>query len=391
MMSEWHKILEPALIPDSFYKSLPDHALGNSIIRHAGSKFPDIDGADIILIGVPEDRNAPENPGSSQAPDRIREQLFKLMNRTPFLKIVDAGNIQQGKTPSDTYVALSQILSEFIADKKFPVIMGGSNDLAFANYLAYEKLEQIINIAAVDSRFDIGTPESPLTSQTYLNKIVMRNPNFLFNYTNIGYQSYFVDNDMISLMNQLFFDTYRVGTIRNELEEVEPLLRNADMLSVDISAIRQADAPANEFSSPNGFYGEEICRICRYAGMSDKLSSAGFYEMNCELDTRDQTAKLVAQMIWFLIEGFSLRQADNPRYDSDEYSKYHVFNKKIDSEILFYKSKKTGRWWMEVPLPANGNEQLKRHYLVACSIKDYQTALEDILPDKWWQTYQKIM
>ncbi len=390
-MSEWEDILEAPLLPESFFKELPRHSLGKTVERMHKQSGGDMYGFDIVIIGVPEDRNAAGNFGSSKAPDKIREQLYRLMNRTPILKIADVGNIKPGKTVHDTYVALSYILSELIKNNVFPVILGGSNDLVYANYLAYEKTEQIINIASVDSCFDIGTPDSAVTSQTYLNQIVMRQPNYLFNYTNIGFQTYFVDQDMTALMNQLFFDSYRVGVIRNNLEEAEPLLRNADVLSVDISSVRQSDAPGNEHASPNGFYGEEICRICRYAGMSDKLTSAGFYEINPVLDVNEQTSKLVAQMIWFLIEGFSLRKNDHPRAESNDYQKYHVFNKKLDQEIVFYKSKKSGRWWMEVPCSANTDVKYKRHYLIACSQKDYQTALEDNLPDRWWQTYQKIM
>ncbi len=390
-MVEWQEFLESSLLSDSFLKTLGKHSLGACIERHKNDRFPDTDISEIIIIGVPEDRNSDGNRGCSKAPDKIREQLYKLMNRTPEIKIADIGNIRPGEKPQDTYIALSLILSDLIQDKKFPIILGGSNDIAYANYLAYEKIGQIINIAAIDHRFDLGTPDSPMNSQTYLNKIVLSRPNYLFNYTNIGYQTYFIDQDMTMLMNQLFFDSYRLGIIRSDLDEAEPLLRNADMLSIDTGSIRQSDAPGNEHASPNGFYGEEICRICRYAGMSDKLTSAGFYEMNPVYDNHDQTAKLIAQMIWFLIEGYSLRKHDNPRFDSEDYIRYHVFSKKADREILFFKSKKSGRWWMEVPCPANSDERYKRHYLIACSYKDYQTALQDELPDKWWQTYQKIM
>jgi formiminoglutamase len=295
---------------------------------------------------VPEDKFAAGNSGSAMAPDAIREQLFLLMNRTPSVSIADLGNIRPGATAQDTYVALSNILAEMISNNILTIILGGSNDIAYANYLAYEKLEKIINITSVDARFDLGSPDTPFSSQAFLNRIVVRQPNYLFNYTNVGYQSYFADHEITNLMNQLFFDSYRVGIIRNNPEEAEPLMRNADMLSVDISAVRQSDAPGNEHASPNGFYGEEICRICRYAGMSDKLSTAGFYEVNPLFDRQNQTARLTAQMIWFLIEGFSLRKHDNPRHDSDDYVKYHVFNKKLTAKFcsLKVKNQEDGGW-----------------------------------------------
>jgi formiminoglutamase len=390
-MTDWLEVTDAPNFPENFFENLPKNSLGNTIIKNYKHNNADLTNINIVIIGVPEDKFAAGNSGSAMAPDAIREQLFLLMNRTPSVSIADLGNIRPGATAQDTYVALSNILAEMISNNILTIILGGSNDIAYANYLAYEKLEKIINITSVDARFDLGSPDTPFSSQAFLNRIVVRQPNYLFNYTNVGYQSYFADHEITNLMNQLFFDSYRVGIIRNNPEEAEPLMRNADMLSVDISAVRQSDAPGNEHASPNGFYGEEICRICRYAGMSDKLSTAGFYEVNPLFDRQNQTARLTAQMIWFLIEGFSLRKHDNPRHDSDDYVKYHVFNKKIDSEILFFKSKKSGRWWMEVHCPAHKNQKFNRHYLVACSFKDYQTALADELPDRWWQTYQKIM
>ena len=45
--------------------------------------------------------------------------------------------------------------------------------------------------------------------------------------TNIGYQTYYNTQDSIDLINKLHFDSYRLGEIRQNIEEVEPSLRNA--------------------------------------------------------------------------------------------------------------------------------------------------------------------
>src|SRR6185295_17792470 len=111
----------------------------------------------------------------------------------------------------------------------------------------------------------------------------------------IGYQTYFVGNEQVELMNKLFFDAYRLGQVRKDMEEVEPIVRNADIVSFDITAVRNSDAPGNGKASPNGFYGEEACQIARYAGISDKLTSIGFYEINPDLDKNSQTSHLAAQ------------------------------------------------------------------------------------------------
>lgn len=369
--------------------------LGNVINSYNNEEqaFPSLDDVHIALLGVKEDRNAGENQGCAYAPDYVRKYLYNLYQGPFKLKLADLGNIKQGETTEDTYFAVKAVVSELLERKIIPIIIGGSQDLSYANYRAYETLGQIINIVSVDSSFDLGLNEEKIHNKNYLNKILTHQPNFLFNYTNIGYQTYFVDQDAIELMHKLNFDIYRLGIVRKDLEEVEPIVRNADMLSFDLSCIRQSDAPGNGNASPNGFYGEEACQIIRYAGLSDKLSSIGFYELNPAHDTGEQTAHLVAQMIWYFLEGFYFRKNDFPdrqRKDGSTYVKYVVSMKEFKDEIVFYKSKISDRWWMEVPCQGL-QSKYERQFLVPCSYSDYQSACQEELPEKWWQVYQKFL
>ena len=352
-------------------------------------KFPDPEGYQIAIIGVGEERGAVRNDGTAKAPDIIREKFYELRVSDYNYKIIDLGNLKTGHTLEDTYAAVSIILIDLIKHNILPVILGGSQDLTFAQYIAYEKMEQTVNIVAVDSTFDLGTTEQPINSNTFLGKIILHEPNFLFNFSNIGYQTYFVGYDQIDLMNKLYFDAYRLGHVRQDIEEAEPIVRNADIVSFDITSIRQSDAPGNGNATPNGFYGEEACRIVRYAGMSDKLSSIGIYEINPLYDNHDQTSHLAAQMIWYLIDGYYNRKKDVPLKNKTGFMKYRVPVKDEDREIIFYKSNKSERWWMEVPFQIN-RIKYERHHLVPCSYKDYETALREEMPERWWQAFQKI-
>ncbi len=374
------------LAPESFHSA----QLGNTIAIHGKTGFPDLDGIQIALIGVKEDRKAVNNKGCALAPDYVRKYFYQLNQIALPLRIADLGNINAGFTIEDTYFALSSAVKELIKLNIVPVILGGGQDLTFANYKAYEELEQVVNIVSVDSKFDLGEMNQELDSQSYLSKIILHKPNFLFNFSNIGYQTYFVDKNAVDLMNKLFFDAHRLGYVRSNLEEVEPIVRNADILSFDMSSIRFSDAPGNNNSTPNGFHGEEACQIARYAGMSDKLSSIGFYELNPSLDGREQTAHLQAQMIWYFLEGFSNRKKDFPIGNRGDFTKYRVFIQNNKYEIVFYKSPKSDRWWMDVPYPPNKKIKYERHHLVPCSYNDYQTACREEMPDKWWLTFQKL-
>jgi len=373
---------------------IPDdkHFLSNSIdIYREDSDFPDLEGVKVALIGVNEDRGAINNEGCSDAPDEIRKYLYRLFSGGWNCPIADLGNIKKGHDLKDTYFALTNTMETLLRKGILPLIIGGSQDLTFAMYKAYEAMSQIINITTIDSTFDIGEEETQINARSYLSKIILTKPNFLFNYSNIGYQTYYVNQNAISLMRKLYFDTVRLGVAQSALEETEPLIRNADMVTFDISAIRMSDAPGNLNATPNGFYGEEACQMARYAGFSDKLSSIGFFETNPRYDQRGQTTHLTAQMVWYFIDGFASRNNEFPGKIVDDFFKYHVAVKEHEQPIIFYKSKKSDRWWMEVNCPENIREKYERHYIVPCSFADYQISCVDEVPDRWWQVYQKMM
>jgi len=361
----------------------------NTISLNETSQDISLDNIDMVILGVPESRNSYDNHSSSLAPDEIRRQFYRLYCWNKPVRILDLGNLIPGKKIEDTYAILSDILAYLIEKKVFPILLGGSNDLAFACYRAYELLEQVVNIVSVDARFDLGREDQPMTSESYLSKIILQQPNFLLNYANIGYQTYLNSPENIDLMNKLFFEIYRVGVMRKNMEEVEPIVRNAEMLSLDISAIRRTDAPGNPNSSANGFYGEEICQVARFAGLSDKLSCFGIYEYDPTLDYNNQTAQLIGHLIWYFVEGFLNRQNDTSFKDKNNYTRHIVTVSVAIDEFVFYCSKKSGRWWMVVPV-INIKKEMEHKYFLPCSKNDYDIACNDKIPDRWWRTYNKL-
>lgn len=367
--------------------SQPILSLGNKIGVHTTENgFPDLTDCNIAILGVLEGRRALHNNGCGEDLSEIRKHLYQLFFGNWNLNITDIGNIKQGNTVEDTYFAVSDVVTSLLKKNIIPIIIGGSQDITYANYRAYDSLEQTVNLASVDSRFDLGAIEDELTSQSFLNKIIMQEPNNLFNYSNIGYQTYFNSQEEIKLIDGLCFDSYRLGVVKN-LELVEPVLRDADIVSVDVGSIRQSEAPANGNASPNGFYGEEICAIARYAGISDKVSSFGIYEYNKRLDTHSQTAHLIAQLIWCFIEGVNLRAKDYPYSTKESYQKFTVVLDN-DDPVNFYKSDKSGRWWMEINLITDN--KYKRHTLIPCDYKDYKLALEEKMPERWYKALRKL-
>ncbi len=374
---------------EGFYSS----ALGVKIVAFE-TDFPVLEHSsfDIAIFGVSDDRGAVDNQGCALGPDYVRSKLYILNEGAYHTKIVDLGNIIAGHSLTDTYIAVKTVVAELIKLNIFPLIIGGSQDITYAQYMAYQDLEQKVDLLVVDSHFDMAeSAEDTVATNaiSYLNKIFLHQPNYLFNFSNLGYQTYFVNQDSLRVMEKLFFDAQRLGEISGAVQIAEPAIRNASMISIDIGSVRASDAMGNANAGPNGFYGEEVCRICRYAGYSDKLSSIGFYEFNPAFDQNGQTAMLLAQMIWYFMDGFYNRKKDIPLNPKSDYVIYKTSLKEDAHELVFIKSKKTDRWWMQVPYPNRGSRN-ERFHLVPCLYDDYQLATSGEMPDLWWRTYQKL-
>ncbi len=369
-----------------FYANI---ASATQIYAEEGS-FPSLEDVTLALLGICDESCSAGNKGCKDAPDEIRRYLYALAKPVENFSMVDLGNIMPGATPDDTRFAVTEVLFKLFEKNITVIILGGSQDLSFSNYKAYEVMGRVVNVASIDSMFDLGSDTLPLNSRNWLSHIVAQQPNFLFNFSNIGYQTYFNGSSMVKLMDELNFDAYRLGAIQGDMVRAETLVRSADMVSVDINAVRLSDAPGQENGSPHGFYGEELCRLTRFAGMSDKLSSIGFYEYNPLYDRRGQTAHLLAHAIWYFIEGFYNRAADFPHRDKQNYKHYMVGLNEGDFEISFYKSKKSDRWWMEVPYSGEKKEQYQRHLLIPCTYADYEQAQQNEVPELWEKYYQRL-
>lgn len=365
--------------------------LGNLCSIHtSASGWPDISDCHFAIIGVNEDRPAVSNNGTADAPDEVRKYLYRLFQGNWSVKLADLGNIAPGATPQDTDFAVKTVMGGLLRKNIIPIVIGGSHHLTYAQYLAYEAIEQTVNLVAIDPRFDIGVGSDEYTSQSWVSKIILHQPNFLFNFSNVGYQTYFVEQSAVELMSKLNFDVHRLGACRDKIADIEPVIRNADLVSFDISCVRRADAPGCGFASPNGFSGDEACQLARYAGISDKCTSFGIFEVNPLKDPEGNTSHLAAQMIWCFVDGYYNRKKDFPFGTKDDYTRYRVFLKDQNHEIIFFKSNRSDRWWMEVPYPPNQKIRFERHALVPCTYSDYELACAEEMPDRWWQTFQKL-
>ncbi len=366
---------------------LSTQVLGRKLRIHSKQNgIPSLDGVKIAVIGVLENRNDVNYIGEDFQLSEIRKSLYALFPGNWHQTIADLGDILKGESVEDTYFALQTTITILLEKNIIPIIIGGSQDLTYANYRAYDNVLPMVNIVNVDSNFDLGDSAKPIKNTSFLGKIILEQPYNLFNYSILGYQTYFNSQEEIDLMDKLYFEAYRLGEITSNIGIAEPVMRDANIVSLDLKSIRSSDVSVKQKYSPNGFDGKEICAISRYAGISNKVSSFGIYEYKPSKDD-DATAMLIAQIIWYFIEGVNCRVKDDDFSENTKYQKFTVLIE--DQELIFYKSNQTGRWWLEIPFLPNVNNKLKQQTLLPCMHEDYIDASNGKIPERWYKAFKK--
>lgn len=342
---------------------------------HTGDHFPGLEETPLVIIGCGEERGLGMGRPASMAPDAIRTEFYKTYYWHNDITIADLGNIKTGASLSDTYAALKQVVKELTDAGKTVIIFGGAHDLTLAQYHAYADRQQIIEAACIDAKIDLDM-EALTQADHFLMEVLTSEPNFIRHYSHIAFQSYYVHPYMLENMDKLRFDCFRVGQVKSHIEEMEPVIRNCKLVSFDLSALAHAFAPGSAIS-PNGLNGEEACTLARYAGMSGAVNSFGIYGYQPAKDTDALTAKQVAQMVWYFIDGRHRGSREASFSDRNAFYEYNIAFAEL--ETVFLQSKKTDRWWMQLP----GGQ------FIPCSYKDYLQATHNDLPERWLRALER--
>lgn len=364
-------------------KTLHPSCLGRKIAIHSATNFPDLSKVKVAILGIRENRREQIRLRDNFDFNSIRSTFYELFPGNWEMGIADLGDIFPGETIEDTEYALHETVKSLLEKQIIPLILGGSQDLTYAQYRAYDFLKNMINIVNIDSRFDIGNIGSEINDSSYIGKMIVNQPYNLFNYVNLGYQTYLNPPEEIELIDKLFFEAYRLGNLCEDISLAEPMLRDADLVTLDISSVSTTVTKSLK-DQPNGFDGREICALARYAGISDRVSSLGLYNLQI-LDPEYSSSLLPAEIMWYFIEGLNYRKNEKNISTSKNFLKYSV---PLDNEVLtFYKSIVSERWWIEIP--SYVNNKLKKPTFLPCSHQDYLIACSQEIPDRWYKARRK--
>ena len=375
MLEHWLQPISTSKIEG--FDLLNDEQLGRKINIYRLEKIetgekavvPDLKKTQIALVGI----------GVDEA-NAVRSVLYNLSFLFQNLNIADLGNVRKQEMSF-----IIPLLAELIQGGILPIIIGHSEVFTLAQYQAYQSKKGSVNVAIIDEKIRF-TPK--IQAESYFLHQILEDAH-LFNCSVVGYQSHFTTPSVLDYFERKNYELIRLGRVKNNFEDIEPVIRDADMVSFNIAALKQSEAPAQLDGSPSGFLTEEACQLARYAGMSDKLTSFGIYGYRKKLDRDHQTAQVIAQMIWYFIEGFVNRKQDFPISKAfNQLTQYVVDIKEIDYQVTFWRSNKSGRWWMEIPVKTRKKHE--RHRLVPCSYNDYLQACNEDLPERLLNAYHRF-
>ncbi len=357
MFENWLKPLSAA-----FIKTIPcpePTCLGNTIAYYESGSGQLLPGS-VAIIGL-DQQNA----------NAVRSYLYPLNNPWGNVRVIDMGNVRKS---SKSFIV--PVIKELLDSQVFMVFLGGDDQLMVSQYLGYQEKRKTVNVAIVNQKIPYD-PEGTIDTSP-LNEIINKERKHLFYLSLIGYQTHYTSSNILEAFDRHLFEYWRLGFVKQHMQELEPVVRDADLFCFNLGALKLSDAPGQQEASPSGFTSEEACQLCRYAGLSDKLTSAGFFGF--KIDSSDTiTPQVVAQMSWYLLDGYFSRKQDFP-VSTDGLVEYIVDSKAFDFQISFWKSTKSGRWWMQVPV--HKNKKSYRHRMVPCSYEDYLKTSNEDFPDR---------
>lgn len=341
--------------PVETYLTKIESSFTQQLLVH-GKKFPDTKNVDVAIIGIDDNANL------------IREQLYQYSNKFEDLKLADFGNLKFNGKNNHLQAGLKECLIALNELNIKPIIIGAKHHLNKA-------ISESLNFNQID--YTLVSPNISTDKTSTLNHLIKNKK--LFHASLIANQSFLVENDTLNELNGEFIEYIRLGELRSNISLCEPLLRQSDVFEFNTSAIKYSEFQASINQLPNGLTNQEACAICRYAGISNSISTfnlSGFDLSNSHITN----AKQLAQMIWYVLDGIDNRFNDNPKLKHPNFTVYKCHTQ-MDQDIVFIKSLQTERWWMQLP---SQNKKTAAKF-IGCNESDFLSAQEGEVPEKWYR------
>ena len=319
----------------------------------------------IVLLFVSDYRGA---NGDAEVQDftAIRKEFYQLSKLDFEVPLVDLGDLVSGKSVEDTHYILQEVLSACHSKRAIPVIIGGSNDFAFSLFSGLNFHQKDINYTQISNIISLKQSEN-IDEHTFLSKILGSKNFSIKNYHHLGYQKHLNEADSVKLIKEVEFDIIRLAEMMNSTEKTEPYFRKADLVTVNCDAIESFGDAFSMNPQVNGLNRREICAYMKEIGLSENLKSVGIFNYNIYSENQ-LNHQLLAQMIWYLIEGINIQQS-HPK--ERQYEMFYVLIE--DRQYAFKRDTFSNLWYFGddenidncIPCSRNDFDEAKKGWLSA--------------------------
>jgi formiminoglutamase len=346
-------------------------ALGRQIDFYTGAekKLPK---GGVILLGL-----------DAQVADAVRNSLYAFASPDTGLRITDLGNFR--KSESDFCIPLIQ---ELLSAGHILVLLGKSEETAVTQFLAYRDFKRVSNMALIHQQLRLEVKEAINAPDCPMQSILLPQHKRLFHFALLGTQAHLMQGQVLRYMEKKGFDHIRLGSVRQDPSAVEPAIRDMDLVAANLQVLRTG-VHQYQTGTASGLTVEEFCLLARYAGISEKVTSLSLAGL-CEREAPSASflTEAAAQFLWYFLEGVAQRHQDFP-VSVNEMTEYIVDLQKLAYRLTFWRSNKSGRWWVQVPVQIEKNKE--RHRLVPCTYNDYQLASKEELSDRLVRAFERFM
>ncbi len=272
----------------------------------------------IALIGFPCDEGVRRNGGrvgAREAPDRIREWLYRLTPRQDmkFVRLLgrmhDFGNLPVTDHLDLAQKQLGEAVSACLAQGATPIVLGGGHETAFGHFLGYAGANRRVSIVNWDAHPDVRTLlEGRAHSGSPFRQALEHDSGACSGYTVAGLLPHAVAAAHLGFLAERKASiVWRDDVTRERICALYDALANDTFVSVDLDAVDQAYAPAVSAPATGGLTPELLFDAAFHAGRSPCVRSIDLVEVNPRLDRDDQTSRLAALAIWHFLRGMAER------------------------------------------------------------------------------------
>jgi len=272
------------------------------------SEIKDYETSEVVILGCPQDEGVKRNKGrtgAKLAPNAIRAQFYKLTNFGINVKLFDLGNTQIQSTLEKTHEIHSNIVKQVLKDGKKLIILGGGNDISYADGKAMAEVFGFDNWIAlnIDAHFDVradsprnsGTPYRQLLDEKLLNPKKFYEIAFQPQANSQIYYNY-LKNAGVNLISLEKFQnsSFKIQDLFKKQKTTDKGQGKFFFFGFDIDSVRASDAPGVSAPSPIGLTAEEFIELAEFAGSYIQTKIIEFTEVNPNFDIDNLTAKLAA-------------------------------------------------------------------------------------------------